>query len=80
MTRSDYAMTYEIKKGIPIPTSRPAKYPFAELEIGDCFDCPIDRPRTRINVSMAAKGFAKRHGVKFATRKIGDVVRCWRVE
>lgn len=46
----------EIKKGVPIPKSRfgaggagrPSRYPFAQMEVGDCFDVLVgdEKPDT----------------------------------
>ena len=67
---------------------RAPTYPFATMKVGEAFDAPDDmgldvrkaskRQRT---IGCAACGFAKRQNfaVKFATRKIGDVIRCYRI-
>ena len=38
---------YEIKKGIPMPDRKESYiiYPWEDLEIGDCFDVPLDGPK-----------------------------------
>ena len=64
-----------IDKGIPMPK----RYPFAEMDVGDSFAVPATIHRT--TVSIAAKRFGDKHGVKFATRKLPDgTLRCWRVQ
>ena len=63
-----------IDKGIPMP----GKFPFEKMEVGDSFVIPPDTRRT--TASVAAKRFADKHGVKFATRKLPDgTLRCWRI-
>lgn len=70
---------FSIDKGFPIPgpnaKGNNAKYPWAEMEVGDSF--VMDRPQ--VHASKAAVGYARRHGWKFATRKIDDNhTRVWR--
>lgn len=63
-----------IDKGIPMPR----KFPFEEMEVGDSFVVPPDTHRT--TVSIAAKRFGDKHGMKFATRTMPDrTLRCWRI-
>jgi hypothetical protein len=76
----------KIEKHIPVPpkqtghSSRPSKYPFDEMVIGDSVFVPailIKGART------AASTLAKKHGWKFTTRKLEEGgqkgVRIWRV-
>ena len=63
-----------IDKGIPLPK----RYPFEHMQVGDSFVIPPNTHRT--TVSIAAKRFGDKHGVKFATRKLPDgTLRCWRI-
>lgn len=65
----------------PPKCMRGARYPFAELNPGDSFFVPNGR---QVNISGSGAQYAKRNGVKFATRKVveNDVpgVRVWRTE
>lgn len=73
-------MTYEIKKGVPIARHGNTQYPFADMDVGDCFDHPADDPRGQQRIASAAGRYVTRHGGgKFTTRRIGDVIRCWRI-
>lgn len=80
----------EIKKGVPIPKTKPGrlpKYPLAEMEVGDCFSVPNDQGKTprglskrQQRVSALCATRAKRHpGTKFTTRMIDGEVWCWRI-
>lgn len=65
----------KIESKIPIPK----KYPFAEMKVGDSFAVPenVKRP----TVSVSAKRFGEKHGMKFVTRLMPDrTLRCWRTE
>lgn len=63
----------KVDKGIPIPN----KWPFAEMKPGDSFAIPPEIKRHTVAVS--AMRYAKRHGMKFTTRKMPDgTFRCWR--
>lgn len=72
-------MTFQIIKNAPdapIKGQR-GKYPFGQLEVGDAFDAPLS---DRASISACAPVFGKRHGMKFATRKVSDdTVRTFRV-
>lgn len=79
---------FEVKSGEPIPvrggnSGATIKYPLAAMAIGDHFDAPNDMGgcRRQITILSCAKSWAKRNNptAKFATRTIGDIVRCWRV-
>ena len=70
---------YEIKKNIPVPADgrevRNHKYPWREMEIGDCIDGDN-------KMSVAANCFARRNeGYNFTRRKLGEnFYRVWRIE
>ena len=79
-------MAYEIKKGIPISKkTRTAKrkYPFDELEVGDCFDEPYfesdQKDIVGNRISNAIMNYAPK---KFTRRTIKEeyVIRVWRIE
>ena len=44
-TQQEDRTMYEIKKDVPPPVGKRTKYPFGQMEIGDCFDGPRARPR-----------------------------------
>lgn len=77
----------------PVPPirrgSRPIKYPFAQMAVGQAFDVPRCGKRdsdhgclTQRNVSSCANQWRKRHNpsAKFTVRVIDEhTVRCWRI-
>jgi len=73
-----------IEKGVPITdqrgvgksTGRPAKYPWAAMEIGDSFKAEVAPDALR----ASASGYGKRNGARFIVRKDGSGSRAWRVE
>ena len=85
---------FEIKKDIPVPQNtgrgrRTHKYPFCEMEIGDCFDIPavLKEPRViQINVHSLLRNYKKCKTVpsdfKVFTSSITEekVVRVWRLQ
>lgn len=74
------ASTFQIERGVPMPAVRSsgAKYPFADMEVGDSFTAP-EIERTRI--SGACQNKARQGDKKFTIRKTGDgFIRVWRVK
>lgn len=82
-------MTFQIEKGIPIPSSARRKanamYPFADLkEVEDSFLVPCSADESQIvrsRVSSSVGQFHKRHkesGVRLAVRPVPGGVRVWR--
>lgn len=78
---------YKIDKGIEMPASREAKYPFGEMEVGDSFFIP-DKKRIA-DVRVYARNWIfkgpqalreVRAGYRFSIRLWEDGVRCWRVK
>lgn len=77
---------YEIEKGIKIPvrkSSRPAKYPWRQMELGDSFFVPSGNPSkmiTRLNPSSQTQ----KAGLKFTRRIVEENgvkgVRIWRIK
>ncbi len=68
----------QIDKDIPPPSEtrgRPAKYPFATMEVGDSFLSP--EPVARM--SPAASYAGKRGGMRFTVRAEGAGARVWRI-
>lgn len=87
---------YQIKRGIPVPKPRGkgggggynSLYPFADMEIGDCFDAPRDlgmrgpRDTRQCSIKTAARAWSERHAqhTLFQTSLIdSERVRCWRI-
>ena len=79
---------FEISKTkLPIPTAKYGRagiYPFRTMEVGEHFDAPDDMgkdlvgaSKRRVSISAAARNPANK-GKKFATRKEGNIIRCWR--
>ncbi len=77
-------MTYLIEKGIPFPVAFNKRaehdYPLLEMDIGDSFLLSRDgwaNYRERTKIMAIAKGLRPK---RFATRKVSDGVRVWRIE
>jgi len=68
----------KIDKGIPVPQQRNlrAKYPFAEMEIGDSFYVVRGVAYMRSVASTRGKVLNR----KFAVQAEGDGARVWRTE
>jgi hypothetical protein len=83
---------FEVEKNVPMPpvyAGRNAKYPFADMEVGDSFAIPLDGvpamnggDRAVATLRSSAIQRSKRHGGKYAVRTDREVgvARCWRVE
>lgn len=75
-------MTFKIESNVPPPSGeslRPAKYPWAEMKVGDSFHFD-GSPGTRDRISASSRSFAKTHsGFAFVTRREGDGYRIWRI-
>lgn len=75
-------MTFKIESNVPPPSGdsgRPAKYPWAEMKVGDSFRFD-GAPGVRDRISASSRAFAKRNaGVAFVTRREGDGYRIWRI-
>jgi len=70
---------FVIEKGIEIPEvhrGRPEKYPWAQMEIGDCFFVPENTSKHTTSVAYFA---GKRHDMKFSARTVAGGSRIWRV-
>lgn len=86
---------YEVKTGVEIPKKRSGgrplghtKYPWAQMNVGDCFDVPVEDVEAKgrlmaSNMRSVAGNHARRcgGGLKYAVRlmKQEGVVRVWRV-
>lgn len=72
-------MTYEIKKGVPIPigTKSCTKYPFQYMEIGDCF---FADPEIGARVRNSVSAYNRTKHEKFVARKTADGrIGVWRI-
>lgn len=67
-----------IDKDIPLPQarSRNAKYPLANMQVGDSFLLPEGKSNARV----AVYGRAKKLGVKVTVRQTTDGLRVWRTQ
>lgn len=68
----------------PLPGARPgrrAKYPFGQLQVGECFYVPLDEVRSLVTLNSAARQWTIRNSKdwKFATGVVGDRIGVWRV-
>jgi len=86
-------MTIEIEKDVPLPIGHgrghPAKYPFAEMEVGHSFAIPLTgerykgarRDKAATQLSRTAHRYGKKHSKTFTVRQLNDegVARVWRV-
>lgn len=72
-------MEFKIEKNVPIPNgvAAKAKYPFADMDLGDSIHVPKERFG---KARAAATAFGKYHQKKFAGRRDGKGGRIWRVE
>lgn len=71
----------KIEKGVPLPPSRrgwssDAKYPLAEMDVGDSIWLPLRQS----SASARAISRGKKLGFKFTTRGEGDGTRVWRIK
>jgi hypothetical protein len=67
--------TIEIKRGIPIPSSRNEsglKAIALDMQVGDCIDVPYSRTPVGYNLARVT-------GFEFTQRRKGDVLRIWRI-
>jgi len=84
---------FQIKKNIPVPaarafgTGRPGRYPYADMEVGDCFDVAVGDEKAeavlrRLRASSAS--WKKRAGAAcgFSVRTLVEegvpLVRVWK--
>ena len=65
---------FKIEKNIPAPGRR-AKYPFAEMEVGDSFEAPESA-----KLRTAAYNAGKKSGRKFTCRTHDGALRVWRIK
>jgi len=80
-------MKYKIDKNIPLPPPgkrgpKQSRYPFKEMEVGDSFIFD-DYDRVRMSSgSTAARIYGSNQDPvkKFATRKMGNKIRIWRIK
>lgn len=75
----------KIEKGVPVPqnTTRKAKYPFRDMEVGDSFfiNEKNDVKRMQQKMSAVASMFCKKHTeYKFKTQAFDSGVRIWRIK
>lgn len=78
----------EIENDIPVPSkcvkrARRAKYPVAELEIGQSFFVTVPPGKTNCQLQNALSGSAhyitKKTGRRFTSRVVEGGVRIWRI-
>ena len=70
-------MNFKIETDVPVPPIF-ARYPFAQMQLGDSFVMPQEQVSKARN---AASAFARKRGVKFLFRRVdNDTFRCWRIK
>lgn len=76
----------EIIRNKPIPGpvraggGRPVKYPFATMEVGDCFRVGSFRSEAeRVRGAMKSHVKNRSGAAEFTVRKDGDSYFCWRI-
>ncbi len=77
---------FEVRKGIPVPEAtregftKPSKYPFTTMEVGDMFFVPAAKK----SFSSLVSAYGKKTGRKFTTRTVEDNsvigIGVWRTE
>jgi hypothetical protein len=73
----EVASAFKIEKGIPAPpASRAAKYPFAEMEIGDSLLIPGIKSSAEISSSISYR--KNRYRENYICRAVEGGVRVWR--
>jgi hypothetical protein len=76
-------MTFEITKGLPIPTNVKAareKYPLQMLEPGDSFFIPVTDPKQCKNLRSSMATRAKKLEITIVTLMDETGVRVWRTK
>lgn len=76
-------MSIKVEKGIPLPAagSGVAKYPLADMEIGDSFFTPTEGKGNAMNRVATVSRLHKPKKFTHRTREENGVkgVRCWRI-
>lgn len=75
-----------VEKGLPVPEKNPtvgrsAKYPWLEMEIGDCFLMPYTnygKERTA-NARSCINNISRRYGLRFRKQYEHGGTRIWRI-
>lgn len=73
----------QIEKNIPLPpraydkAGRNARYPFPDMEIGDSFILKLSAKRSVISCLMIYH--SRKRGTKYASRRLPEGLRVWRV-
>lgn len=74
-----------IESGVPIPKGagvKGATYPFLGMKVGESFFVAAvngeDVRKVVARVSNCASAYGKRHGLRFAVRRVEGGARCWR--
>ena len=80
----------KIDRNIPLPAARRtlagynSKYPFTKLNPGDSFLVPLPADpkkakRKRLTISGLMLYHARKRGAKYASRRLADGLRVWRL-
>ena len=77
---------FDVRKDIPIPAavregcSKPSKYPFADMDVGDMFFVPGAKKSFSSLASAAGKRLSRKFSTRAVTDNGTDGIGCWRVE
>ena len=76
---------YKIEKNIPLPrpyqnSKKEMMYPLKELEVGDSFFVRAKLIGERDRIVRTLRLQKIKCGIRIATKKYEDGVRCWRIE
>jgi hypothetical protein len=77
---------FEVRKGIPLPVatregfSKPSKYPFSTMDVGDMFFVPAAKKSFSSLASAAGKRLGRKFSTRAATENGVEGIGCWRVE
>lgn len=75
LNKPTHIMSYEIEKGIKVPTKAHSKYPFDKMKVGDSFLVPAEQQN---HARVTAYAYAKRNNIKIVVRKVDGGFRIWR--
>ena len=80
MKRDGHALSpWHIESNVPVPDTKNASYPFAEMKVGESVFFENMDGHQRHRVSSAAYAVGNRKKWKFSCRTVDGGLRIWRV-